>query len=152
MKEDTNIKKDFDSEILNKVNRFLSFCIEAGDRPFAEAYFIKSLNNQMALNKVDVPTQQMIDVAKLDALISTWQDTNTLTKTMSNFVRVLNNGKEFGMGTLLQPFIKTPTNLVKMMVQLSPAGMFVAVKDTNNFTNALNEGRYDATLQKKSSR
>ena len=61
-------------------DRATSFYLDIGDRPFFEAYFLESLNNQLKLNHKDIPTPEMIEIATNIALEKTWQDDNEITR------------------------------------------------------------------------
>lgn len=111
------------SRSLAKLDSLTGFLLDVGDRPFFEAYFINSLNNQMRLNKVSEPTADMMDVAMTEALQRTWQDDNKYTKAFGSIRRALNFGGDFGLGTIAVPFTKTPANLVKALVDFSPFGL-----------------------------
>jgi len=139
---------------LNQVDSMLSFLLDAGDRGFYEGAFVNSLNNQMILNNVTEPTQDMIDIATQEALSRTWQDNNNYTK----FVMQTRNGlnmihlpgkKGYGLGDVLIPFAKTPANLTKAIVDYSPVGLVNALVEGKKLKNVLSNGQYDAKLQHK---
>lgn len=135
---------------LNRVDNLLSFMLDAGDRGFYEATFTNSINNQMLLNKVDTPTQDMIDIATTEALQRTWQDNNKYTQSVLKIRNILNNAniKGYGLGDVLIPFAKTPANLTKAIVDYSPAGLVkTLVKDARILKNSLENGQYTAQVQ-----
>lgn len=135
---------------LNRVDNLLSFMLDAGDRGFYEATFTNSINNQMLLNKVDTPTQDMIDIATTEALQRTWQDNNKYTQSVLKIRNILNNAniKGYGLGDVLIPFAKTPANLTKAIVDYSPAGLVkTLVKDARILKNSLGNGQYTAQVQ-----
>lgn len=135
---------------LNRVDNLLSFMLDVGDRGFYEATFTNSINNQMLLNKVDAPTQEMIDIATMEALQRTWQDNNKYTQSVLKIRNILNNAniKGYGLGDVLIPFAKTPANLTKAIVDYSPAGLVkTLVTDARILKNSLENGQYTAQVQ-----
>ncbi|MGI5823989.1 MAG: hypothetical protein ACOX7J_00290 [Bacillota bacterium] len=115
--------KSFNAETLNKFDRLTSFLLDAGDRPFAMAEYQKSLSNQMKANGVTEPTEAMRKVAAAVAMRRTWQDNNMATEAGFKIVHALNFGYEFGLGTLIAPFVKTPVNLAIATIEYSPIGL-----------------------------
>lgn len=137
------------SRALAKVDSVTGFLLDAGDRPFFEAYFINSLNNQLRLNNVTEPTAEMTDIATTEALQRTWQDDNGFTKAFSSIRRVLNFGGDFGLGTIAVPFTKTPANLVKALVDFSPAGLIRGLtRDIVRLNRAKSNGEGLAAAQR----
>ena len=130
------------SKALNRVDSFLSFVLDAGDRGFYEASFTNSINNQLALNNTTEVTQDMVDIATNEALSRTWQDNNNYTKFVLDVRRGMNkiNIKGYGLGDVLIPFAKTPANLTKAIVDYSPVGLTKTlivdgIKLKNNISN-----------------
>lgn len=135
---------------LNKIDSILNFALDVGDRPFYEAAFTNSINNQLVLNNTTEVTQDMIDIATQEALSRTWQDNNNYTKMVLNIRRNLNlNSNRYGLGDVLIPFAKTPANLTKAIVDYSPAGLVKAVIEGNNLKKSLSNGQYDIKQQHK---
>lgn len=140
------------AKVLNALDRFTSFCLEMGDRPFYEMWYINSLNNQMKLNNVTEATPEMIAIASTEALQRTWQDSNKVVKAVSNIKQTLNavNIDGFGLGDVLIKFTKTPANLTKAIFDFSPAGIIKAITtDARNLKTAINKGQFEAKLQKQ---
>jgi len=132
------------------LDRVTSFMLEMGDRPFYEAYFINSLNNQMKLNGVDKPTAEMIDIATQDALENTYQDNNGYTRFVNGVRKAMNLKKDFGLGSIVIPFAKTPANLTKALVEMSPAGLVKALTaDAVKFNRAMQNGTATPQMQRK---
>lgn len=135
---------------LNRVDSLLSFMLDAGDRGFYEATFTNSINNQMILNDVTAPTQEMIDIATNEALQRTWQDNNNYTKSVLTIRNILNsvNIKGYGLGDVIIPFAKTPANLTKAIVDYSPVGLVKTLTlDAKKIKNSLQNGQYSPQLQ-----
>ena len=135
---------------LNSLDRTLTFMLDAGDRPFFETWFINSLNNQMRLNKVDTPTASMIEIAKQEALERTWQDDNKFANTVKTLRRLMNFNHDYGLGTIILPFVKTPANLIRATVAFSPIGLLhgLATKAVV-FRNALSKGEATPLMQRE---
>lgn len=131
-------------------DRATSFLLDIGDRPFFEAYFLESLNNQMKLNGRDVPTAEMIEVATNVALEKTWQDDNKITAGAKKIRDGLNFGMKFGLGNLIFPFIKTPANLTKAIIQFSPVGLVKTLTyDAVRLDRAIKNETVTADMQRK---
>jgi hypothetical protein len=137
------------SNALNMMDRITGFLLDAGDRPFFEYHFTNALNNQLRLNNAAEPTAEMIEIATAEALMRTWQDDNAATEYISSLRKGANLNKEFGLGTLLVPFTKTPTNLVKALVEYSPAGLINALaRKSRAYAYAVKKGSVTAQMQK----
>lgn len=134
---------------LNKVDSLLSFMIDAGDRPFYEATFTNSINNQLVLNNKTEITQDMIDIATSEALSRTWQDNNGYTRFVLNVRKGLNAVSigGYGLGDVLIPFAKTPANLTKAIIDYSPAGLVSTINSGINLKRSLSNGQYTAQMQ-----
>lgn len=134
---------------LNKIDNILNFALDVGDRPFYEATFTNSINNQLVLNNTDIVTKDMIDIATNEALSRTWQDDNNYTKFVLSTRNALNkvNVKGYGLGDVLIPFAKTPANLTKAIVDYSPVGLVNTLFEGNNLRKAISRG--DFTVQQQ---
>lgn len=104
----------------NRATDMMGFSLQLGDRPFEESYRNNSLESQMKLNGVDSPTKLMEEFAEIEALERTFKDDNAMTKAVQGFTNILNGGKEFGFGSILLPFVRTPVNLTRMVYYYSP--------------------------------
>lgn len=134
---------------LNRVDNMLNFIMDFGDRGFSQASFVNSLNNQMLLNGVTTPTQEMIDIATQEALSRTWNDNNEYTKFVLGVRRALNKvgTKNYGLGDVLIPFAKTPANLTKAIVEYSPVGLTKQILNIKDIKNAIETGQFTAQQQ-----
>ena len=138
------------AKALNKTNKILGNIMSGGDRIFYQAVYDNSLQNQMKLNKVDTPTQEMMDIAEQEALSRTWNDSNSYTKSVLQIRNAMNklNVKGYGLGDVLVPFAKTPANLTKAIVDYSPVGLTRTIlSDGKKLSNSLENGQYNAQLQ-----
>lgn len=118
--------KVFRSGLLGAAEKALNIELRATDRAFYKAAYDESLRNQMKAAKVDKPTEEMEKIAHLDGLYRTFQDDNALSALFSGIKRLLNGGKEFGVGDFIIKYPKTPANLLMRGIDYSPAG-FVKV-------------------------
>lgn len=136
---------------LNKLDRFNSFLLEAGDRSFYQMWFINSLNGQMKANHVTEPTAAMIEIATDEALERTWQDDNKVSKSVSGLKRIMNNIHigGYGLGDVVIKFSKTPANLTKAIFDFSPAGLVKALSaDAYKFSQAVRDGKATPQIQR----
>ena len=137
------------SDMLNAVDRISSFLLDLGDRPFFEFHFTNSINNQLRLNHATEPTADMIRIATTEALQRTWQDDNAYTKAASQIRNMLNGGKSWGIGSIIVPFTKTPTNLTKALIEYSPVGLVKAITyNAHKYSNSLKNAHPDPAVQK----
>lgn len=138
------------SKAMRFLDRVTSFLLDFGDRPFYESYFLDSINGQMKANKVDKPTADMIDIATQSALEKTWQDNNKITDSVKWLRKGLNFGLKFGLGDIVVPFIKTPANLGKALVDFSPVGFTKGlVVDGTKLIQAQKRGTLTPQMQRK---
>ena len=136
---------------LNRTEGLLNYMMDIGDRVFSEGAFENSLANQMRLNNVTEPTQEMIDIATTEALQRTWNDNNNYTKFVLDVRRMLNTigGENYGLGDVLIPFAKTPANLTKAIVDYSPVGLVNSLLEYRNMKNAIGRGDFTPQQQHK---
>jgi hypothetical protein len=139
------------AKIMNGFDRFTSFLLDAGDRPFYEMWFINSLNEQMRLNNVTEPTEAMVQIAVDEALSRTWQDENRMTKLVSGIKKAANQISiaGYGMGDVLIKFTKTPANLTKAIYDFSPAAIATIAPQAIRLTKAVKNGTATPSMQKK---
>lgn len=135
---------------LDRLDRFTNFILFVGDKPFYEGYFKNSIENQLRLNGVKEPTSDMLEIAHMEALQRTWQDTNGFTETFTSLQRRLNGKKDFGFGSILMPFVKTPANLLKAVFDFSPIGLTKTLAaEVRSFKIAAEKGTATPMMQKK---
>ncbi len=135
---------------INRLDKLTNMLLDAGDRPFFYAFYDNSIENQMRLNDVSEPTPDMMEIAQQEALQRTWQDNNGFTRVMSKVRSTLNGNKDFGFGTILMPFVKTPANLTKAIFDFSPVGLTKALaNDLTKFMRTVENGTATAIDQKR---
>jgi hypothetical protein len=137
----------------NKADSAVSFLLDLGDRPFYEATYQQSLENQMKLNKIDkledVP-RWMKNIAEQEALERTYQDDNNYTSAVIDIRRAMNkmvNVKGYGLGDVIIPFAKTPANLTKAIVDYSPAGFVNALTKGKELRRSIQNGQFTPEMQ-----
>lgn len=142
------------AKALNSMDRLTSFLLDFGDRPFYEAWFTNSLNNQMRLNNVTEPTLAMVEIAQEEALQRTWQDNNGMTQAVASIKKACNKlslkklGLDYGLGDVLVKFTKTPANLTKAIYDFSPAAAISIATKGKELSAAISTGRATAKMQK----
>lgn len=104
----------------NRATDLMGFSLQLGDRSFEESYRNNSLESQMKLNGVDSPTKLMEEFAEIEALERTFKDDNAMTDAVQKIMRILNRGNDFGAGSILLPFVRTPVNLTRMVYYYTP--------------------------------
>lgn len=139
------------AKIMNGFDRFTSFLLDAGDRPFYEMWFTNSLNEQMRLNQLSEPTEEMVQIAVDEALSRTWQDDNRMTKLVSGIKKACNQIQiaGYGVGDVLIKFTKTPANLTKAIYDFSPAAILSITPQAVRLTKAIKNGTATPSMQKK---
>lgn len=137
--------KTFKNPVLNTLGKATKTGLQLGDRPFFQAAYDESLRQQMKINKVTEPTQNMIDQAIKIAEQKTYQDANAITQGFKQLQQGLNNlgagmglgTKNFGVGNIVLPFTKTPANILKRAVEYTPLGAVEA------FAEAFKGNKFD---------
>ena len=137
----------------NKADSAVSFLLDLGDRPFYNATYQQSLENQMKLNKIDkledVP-KWMENIAEQEGLERTYQDDNNYTSAVIDIRRAMNkmvNVKGYGLGDVIIPFAKTPANLTKAIVDYSPAGLVNALTKGKELRRSIQNGQFTPEIQ-----
>ncbi|HBM82023.1 MAG TPA: hypothetical protein DD426_14525 [Clostridiaceae bacterium] len=116
--------------ILGKIEKLTSTGLKLGDRPFWQAAYNDALSEQMKLNGVDEASDAMKEAASKVADYRTYQDVNGVTKLFQGMKNALNNAniKGVGLGDIVLPFAKTPSNLLARSLDYSPAGIVNVAK------------------------
>jgi hypothetical protein len=111
------------------LEKTLNVTLRAPDRAFFKAAYDDSLARQMKASNVTEPTDEMVEVATNDGLYRTFQDENAATYIFKGLKRVLNLGKEFGVGDFVLKYPKTPANLLNRGLAYTPAGFIKTVME-----------------------
>lgn len=114
------------------LEKLLNIELRVPDRMFYQSAYDGSVYNQLKAYNITAkkrgqelllnPTQDMVEQATHDGLYRTFQDDNAISSALVGLKRVLNGGKDFGIGDVLIKFPKTPGNLLARGIDYSPAG------------------------------
>lgn len=132
--------KDLINNVLSGSEKLTNTVLELGDRPFFEAAFENSIYKQLKANKIETPTEKMIEQAMLEAENITFQNASILVDGFRSIQKGLNLGKDTGLGTVVIPFIKTPANILDKAVDYSPLG---GARGVANIIKAFITGKAD---------
>lgn len=119
-------------KVLNSADELVGTMLRLGDAPFFGAYYQNTLNQMVQAQRLTEPTPEIIQAAIESALRRTFQDDNLLTKKLEE---LRNTGWLFG--DTIAPYVKTPTNVVKVTAEYSPAGLTEALIKTFAGENSL---------------
>ena len=103
-------------------DKLLNIELKATDRAFYKAAYDGSLYQQMKSAKVLEATDEMKEIAHVDALYRTFQDNNVISNLFTKIKKALNLGKNFGIGDIVLKYPKTPGALLSRGIEYSPAG------------------------------
>lgn len=104
----------------NKLDNAIGITLRLGDNPAFWAQYYRVAEQLMKANKTDKITEEMHLTAFESALRSTFQDDNIATDVMQTLRNTLDIGY-MPLGSTTAPFVKTPTNVIKIAVEHSPA-------------------------------
>lgn len=114
------------------LEKLLNIELRVPDRMFYQAAYDGSIYNQLkaynltqkkrGMDTLLDPTPEMIETATHEALYRTFQDDSAIASALVGLKRVLNGGKDFGLGDVLIKFPKTPGNLLARGIDYSPVG------------------------------
>lgn len=148
----------FKSKFMQGVEKTLGITLRVPDRAAYTAAFDDTLNGLMKANKIDTPTQQMLDLANANGLYRTFQDNSkaaqlfTGLKGALNHVGVEKNGTRFGLGDFILKYPKTPGNIISRGLDYSPVGIIKGLYqiakpaitkqpfDQHTFVNSISRG------------
>jgi hypothetical protein len=129
----------FQSKVMQGFEKTLNLVLKPFDRAFYEANYRATLEGLMKANKVDKPTQEMIEQAHYMGLYRTFQDDNVATKVFGNLKKAMNTSYDpktkkivvnpFGLGDLVLKYTKVPANIIMRAVDYSPIGYVKAVME-----------------------
>ena len=113
----------FKNKYLKKLDEITTTALRLGDDPFYQATYNDALRVEMKLANTNTATAEMMKKAEKIGREVTFQDTNYMTKLFSGVQKGLNNigTKNFGLGNIVLPFIKTPANILARALEYSPA-------------------------------
>lgn len=139
----------------DKFETALGLVLKPADRAFFGAAYEESLRQQMRLAKpvvkkvpiykenavgqqyidgykevkeaITEPDADMVKIATADGLYRTFQDPNLASEALTKMKKGLNLGKEFGIGSVVLNYPRTPGALLMRGIEYSPVGFLGAV-------------------------
>ncbi len=120
----------------NKLGRLgekaLGYALQVPDRAFSTGAMLGDIANQVKLariNKTDFNPEEALTHAKELAKYRTFQDDTDWSKVFTAIKKGLNVGREFGIGSLVMKYPKTPANLMARGVDYSPVSFYRTLKE-----------------------
>ena len=137
----------FKNPILNKLDTATSKALEYGDRPFWQGAYDETLRQQMKINGVAEPTDEMKEFALRVANDRTFQNDSQIANAVANLRTGVNKlgasvklgNEKFGVGNVVLPFAKTPSNIMDKAIDYSPVGAIRAISELRK----LKKGTFD---------
>lgn len=121
----------FNNKILDKLDKTTNTALRFGDEPFYQGAYDESIRQQLKIAKVNEPTKEMLEKAKLFAQDRTLQNTSAMAegfKWLQNGLNKITTGnKDMGLGTFAIPFVKTPANILDKAIDYTPIGSIKAI-------------------------
>lgn len=126
----------FKNPILKKLDRETTIGLQLGDRPFYHGVREQYIKQQLKLNNLKEPTQEIIEQADKLAQERTFQNASKLVESFNKARNALNDfgsklglgNENFGLGNIVIPFSKTPANILDKAIDYSPAGLIKIAK------------------------
>jgi hypothetical protein len=140
---DGRIISPFKNKIMMNLDEVTKTGLRLADDPFYQSAYDDVLRREMKLKGVNSPTPEMIAKADTIARERTFQDTNRITELFTLIQRGLNRigTKNFGLGNIVIPFVKTPANILARALEYSPVELAKVTKQLYNA--ASKNGNFD---------
>ena len=106
----------------NRIDDAIGFALSAGDAWALVGSYESAKQQMMRANGLSEPTAEIIDAAWAVAYRRTFRDSNAATRAMES----VRNGLKLP-GDIVAPYVRTPTNVVKVGLEYSPLGVVEAV-------------------------
>lgn len=106
----------------NQIDDAIGFALSAGDAWALVGSYESAKQQMMRANGLSEPTAEIIDAAWAVAYRRTFRDSNAATRAMES----VRNGLKLP-GDIVAPYVRTPTNVVKVGLEYSPLGVVEAV-------------------------
>ena len=127
-------QRTFKGGILGSLETVLDISLRATDRAAFTAAFFDSLDEQMKIAGVDLPTEEMIDNAIALGLYRTFNDATKLSEGAASIKKALNKissyvtqTEDFGLGDLVLKYPRTPANMLARAIDYSPIGVAISM-------------------------
>lgn len=115
---------------LSGAETIMDITMRATDRAAQSAAFADSIQEQLLLSGLEVPTQQMIDNANQLGAYRTFNDVTALSTGFNNIKKGLNlissivtKTTDFGLGDIFIKYASTPANIIARGIDYSPIGV-----------------------------
>ncbi len=139
--------------VLNALDQGISAVLKVPDAAAMMGQYKNALAQMMKANNVTEPTAEMIDAALQSGLRATFQDENAATALTQRIRNALDIDGKVMLGSAVAPFVKTPTNVIKIGLEYSPIGTVEAIAKTffgKNSVKALaSRGESTMSLQRE---
>ena len=112
----------FDNVVMKRLEFLLNMSLRVTDRAFYQAAFEDTLREQMALEKIDFPTPEMVGIANATGLYRTFNDPNVLRSAFLLVKRAFNLNQRWGAGDMVIKFAGTPASIISRGIEYSPFG------------------------------
>lgn len=106
----------------NQIDDAIGFALSAGDAWALVGSYESAKQQMMRANGLSEPTAEIIEAAWAVAYRRTFRDSNAATRAMES----VRNGLKLP-GDIVAPYVRTPTNVVKVGLEYSPLGVVEAV-------------------------
>lgn len=123
----------FTSQTGKMLDNMLSVVLSVTDRAFHQSAFKSSISRQMNLaeargESLIAPTPEMIEEAMMEAAKAVYQDKNFLSTGLAyatkglNFLSTAGRTTQYGIGSIISPFVRVSGSLALRSVEWSPVG------------------------------
>ena len=123
----------------SKLETLMNITMRATDRGAQAAGMIDSIEEQLLLSGLDVPTEQMLENARRLGEYRTFNDTTVLSEGFGRLKSGLNwissivtKSTDFGLGDIFIKYPSTPANIIARAIDYSPIGV---IKTAFEFVN-----------------
>jgi hypothetical protein len=118
----------YKSKVMRGLSKALGYELGVPDRAFFQSAFDESVANQMKAQKLKKVTPDIMETANAEALYRTFQNNSAIANALSKGKKFLNANREFGLGSLLLKYPKTPGNILSVGLDYSPVGFVKGLK------------------------
>jgi hypothetical protein len=117
------------NNVLAGAEKITNLGLRMGDEPFFKAAYDDYVRQQMKLTGSKVVTDEIKANAEKFALDRCFQNISALSKSMAGLQKAMNLQKDFGAGSIILPYTKTPANIMDKAIDYSPAGVVRGLVD-----------------------
>jgi hypothetical protein len=151
------------SKFFGGLEKTMGMTLRVPDRTAYQATFDDTVAGLMKANKLDKPTEGILEQAHANAMYRTFQDNSNAAqlfvgiKGALNKVGVEKDGNTWGLGDLILKYPKTPGNILARGIDYSPLGVLKGLKaitdatfagkpfDQNTFVNSVSRSAVGTT-------